>query len=254
LSVSGARSTPIVWFDEVGSTSDLAREHGQRGVCGPQWFAARRQTQGRGRLGRAWHSPQGNLYATLIMSWPYGLDLAAKVSFAAGLAVEACLEHYLERVGYSRSLRLKWPNDVLLGGSKISGVLVETSEGEAGRWLSVGVGVNLSQAPDLPDRPTTALSAMLNGPTPSPEAFLSLLSERMDRQIEKLRLGGFDAMRLDWLARAFGLGEAVCVRLDGQTCEGIFETLDNDGALVISQSNGLRRRVTAGEVQVLSSA
>lgn len=241
----------IEWFDELGSTSDLARERGHSGLLGPTWIAARCQSRGRGRLGRDWISPQGNLYATFLSGWQHDLELAAKVSFAAGLAVETCLGHWLAGRSTHSGLKLKWPNDVLHEGAKLAGILVETGEGDAGRWLSVGVGMNLAIAPEVEGRATVSLAAILGEPAPAADVVLTRLSGELDARIAELATGRFEAMRRAWLARAFGLGGPVSVRLDGMSREGIFETLDANGALVVAQADGTRHTITAGEVHVL---
>ncbi|GLQ20277.1 biotin--[acetyl-CoA-carboxylase] ligase [Algimonas porphyrae] len=230
--------------DRVGSTQDEARALYQAGERGPLWVRAAQQTAGRGRRDRQWVSAVGNLYATLLLPNDLPPAQSALHGFAASLAIASTLDVYRP----VQPVTLKWPNDVLLGGAKVSGLLVER-EAEA---LLIGIGINLVSHPDdLPYAATHLVAGMspmdLAEPQPlytGAESVLAVLSAQVMDQIERLRLRGFDPIRTDWLARAHHLGRRVTV--NGMS--GIFENLAPDGALCLTLDNGTQTRVHAGDV------
>ena len=237
---------PIRWFDELDSTNAEARRLAEAREAGPLWIAARRQTQGRGRRGRAWETAAGNLAATLLTATDRSPAEAAQLSFVAGLAVADLTS------GFADDVALKWPNDVLLAGAKLAGILIESGRrAGGGLWLAIGVGVNLADAPEIPGYPATALARHLRPGVqpPGPEAALEALAAAMARRIAEWSGRGFEPVRRAWLQRAFGLGQACVARLgDGAALEGVAEGLDEDGALVLRLASGELRRITAGDV------
>src|SRR5262245_20470529 len=129
------RVWPVLRFDEIDSTNEEARRRAVAGDTGPAWLVARGQSAGRGRVGRRWESPPGNLFATALLSYPRGASEAALASFAAGLAVIDAVQATGADISM---LRLKWPNDVLAGGAKLSGILIETGSTGGGLWMAAG--------------------------------------------------------------------------------------------------------------------
>ncbi|CAN7149774.1 biotin--[acetyl-CoA-carboxylase] ligase [Caulobacter sp. LjRoot300] len=242
---STAKGTPVVVLDEIDSTNAEARRRAEVGEAGPMWIVGLRQTAGRGRRGRAWETGAGNLAATLLFSTDKPPAEAAQVSFVAALAVADLLGAYVP----ASLVSLKWPNDPLLGGLKVSGILVESGTRPAGGlWIAVGVGVNLARKPIDSERPATALTTYRDAPPPSPVEAIEVLAAAFARwQDVWLRLG-FPAIAEAWTARAHGLGEPCVARLGTETLEGIAEGLDGDGALRLRLSDGQLRRVTAGDV------
>lgn len=234
----------FVHFDSVGSTQDEARALYQNGERGPLWVRADEQTKGRGRRDRRWVSNKGNLSATLIWPTDRPPGQAALFGFAACLAVADTLQAY--RPG--KPVSLKWPNDVLIGGAKISGLLIER-EAEA---LLVGIGINLlSHPPDTPYPATHLLQEMqeedLSGAEPlftGAEACLALLSNNVADRFQSLSRDGFSAIQEDWLKKAHHLGKTVTVNQK----TGTFTDLAEDGALCLTLSNGTEVRVHAGDV------
>lgn len=235
--------TPAVWFDEIDSTNAEARRRAENGETGPVWLAARRQTAGRGRRGRAWETPTGNLAATYLTVTDKPPAEAAQLSFVAALAVADLLSEHVaaERIG------LKWPNDPLLDGLKVSGILVESGRHADGLWLACGVGVNLAHAPVAAERPATAL-AQHDPSTPTPERALQRLSLSFDRWLDLWMREGFAPIREAWTRRAIGLGSACEARLGTETVNGVAEALEADGALRLRLPGGDVRRITAGDV------
>jgi BirA family biotin operon repressor/biotin-[acetyl-CoA-carboxylase] ligase len=245
---SGLESIPIHWLDEIDSTNAEARRLAEAGEAGPLWIAARRQTQGRGRRGRDWRTGEGNLAATLLLVIDRDPAEAAQLSFVAGLAAADLAAAFAE----DRLVELKWPNDVLLGGAKLAGVLIESGRRSDGRlWMAVGVGMNLAVAPDALDYPAVALAShlMTGRAAPTPQAALEILSASMARRIGEWLAQGFAPVREAWLQRAFGLGRPCVVRLgEHRVLEGVADGLDEDGALVLSLATGELKRITAGDV------
>ncbi len=235
----------VASFDTLDSTNEEARRRASAGERGPLWIWAKHQTAGRGRRGREWESPEGNLMTTLLLAPGVTAPDAARLSFVAALAVHDLAATYASR----SAVRVKWPNDILIDGKKAAGILLESS-GDAGvdvlPWVAVGIGVNLVHAPTAALHPATFIGA--HGAAPSPAEALAALAEAWETRFRVWRVSGFAAIREDWLAIAAGLGQPIEVRLSGETLKGRFETLMPDGALSLLLPDGTRRAITAGEV------
>jgi BirA family biotin operon repressor/biotin-[acetyl-CoA-carboxylase] ligase len=247
--VTGALSTlerpPVVVFDEIDSTNAEARRRAEAGEVGPLWLVALRQTSGRGRRGRVWETGEGNLAATLLFSTDKPPGEAAQVSFVAALAVADLLAAYVP----ASLVSLKWPNDPMLGGLKVSGILVESGScATGGLWIAVGMGVNLASKPIDSERPATALTTYRAAPPPSPVEAVEVLADAFVRWSRVWATLGFPAIADAWTARAHGLGEPCVARLGTEVVEGIAEGLDVDGALRLRLPDGGVRRITAGDV------
>ncbi|MCF1709576.1 biotin--[acetyl-CoA-carboxylase] ligase [Tabrizicola sp. J26] len=218
-------------------------------MAGPCWVLGLEQTGGRGRRGRPWVSPKGNFYATLLMHPTEAPDVVALRSFAAALALRDAL---VGITGLPDAFQLKWPNDVLLNGGKLAGILLE-SAGQGGRvgHLAIGIGVNLISAPDPATvepgavAPVSLLSEI--GLRVTPEAFLDRLAPAYARREAVFVRDGFAPLREAWLAHAARLGEPIRARTGTRTDEGVFETIDASGALVLRQPDG-RLAIPAAEV------
>ena len=244
--MTGALSpAPVVVLDEIDSTNAEARRRAEAGEAGPVWIVGLRQTAGRGRRGRAWETGEGNLAATLLFCTDKPPAEAAQVSFVAALAVADLLAAYVP----ASLVSLKWPNDPLLGGLKVSGILVESGmRPTGGLRIAVGVGVNLSRRPIDSERPATALTTYRDAPPPKPIEAIEVLAASFARWNDVWARLGFPAIADAWTARAHGLGEPCVARLGTEALEGIAEGLDGDGALRLRLADGRVRRVTAGDV------
>lgn len=231
---------------ELDSTNAEALRRLAAGAPGPLWLLARRQTVARGRRGRAWAMPEGNFAATLVLRPGAPAAGLALRSFAAALALFDAL---VAATGRAELFALKWPNDVLLGGAKLAGILLETGGSPPG--LAIGFGVNLAAVPDAAALEPGALAPVsLRGATgiaPDPEDFLDLLAPAMAAWEARLAAEGFAPLRAAWLARAARLGEPVTARLPGRVVEGRFESIDATGALVLATAAG-RVALPAAEV------
>ncbi len=205
----------------------------------PTWIMARNQTAARGRRGRPWVVPKGNLNATLIFKPEATAVEAAKRSFLAANALYQALAIYVP----AEKLSLKWPNDVLLSGGKVAGILLESSgQGPFVDWLSIGIGVNLRHTPegvtDASFPPTSLMAA--GGWEVAPQDFLAMLADAYATQEDKLRHFGFKRIRDDWLANAARLGEVITARTGREDVTGIFDCIDKDGNLVLITGTGPR--------------
>jgi len=234
----------LVSHERIASTSDEAKALAQQGEPAGTMVWARTQTAGRGRQDRGWVSPVGNFYASLILRPALPVATAAQLGFVAAIAVaEACLA-----LAPEAAISLKWPNDVLLTGRKLAGLLLESQSRSDGAldWLVLGIGINLATYPVEVEYPATALAAI--GTDTDAEAMLGALAVSFLVWYERWRDGaGFATIRKEWLARAQGLNQPIRVRLPGETREGVFGGLDTDGALLLDTGTG-RQRIAAGEV------
>jgi BirA family transcriptional regulator, biotin operon repressor / biotin---[acetyl-CoA-carboxylase] ligase len=218
--------------DELGSTSDEALRLAREGAPHGTVICARRQTAGRGRQGRRWISPAGNLHASFLLRPGVPAMRTAEIGFVAAVAVAATLDAMLPG-----QAALKWPNDVLLGGAKVAGILTELVE-EA---VIVGIGVNVAHVP--PDMPYQVTSLAAQGCGATAEEVLASLMQHFEQGLAAWTQGGFGPVRAAWLQRGPSLGQAM--RAGEGT--GRFAGLAEDGALLLETENGTRR-VVAGEV------
>ena len=235
-------------YDELDSTNVQAGRLVAEGEVSPFWVRATRQSSGRGRRGRDWVSPFGNFYGSACYDYKGSVEDAAKLSFVAAIAV------YETLCAYSLTAKpvLKWPNDILIDGRKIAGLLLEAKHGK----IIIGVGVNLiNHPPEGNIAPTHLLEhidpAALNCEEPEftgAEAFLAIIAAKLDQAIKKHLAYGFSATRADWLSRSGGIPGPVTVRLPDETFEGEAEDLLENGALRIRLKDGTYRDIHAGDV------
>jgi BirA family biotin operon repressor/biotin-[acetyl-CoA-carboxylase] ligase len=249
----------LATFDQIGSTNAEAMSRARDGERGPIWFVTSEQTAGRGRRHRPWIAPRGNLASSILEVTEVSPAVAATLGFAAGLALEAALrtisvEAALRSDG-SDQLRfgLKWPNDVLAGGQKLAGILLEAEALQNGLAVVVGIGTNVVAAPEGTPTPATSLNAL--GIQIGAEELFKALS---DAWVEFRGIWdhgrGFAEIRTQWLQRAAGLGERVAIQTGSATLEGTFDTIDETGCLIVRTGEGKRVSVAAGEVHFGTAA
>jgi BirA family transcriptional regulator, biotin operon repressor / biotin---[acetyl-CoA-carboxylase] ligase len=225
---------------ETGSTNTDMLALADAGEPEGLWLRAERMTAGRGRMGRNWESPAGNLYVSTIVRLRSGDPAAATLGFVAAVALHEILCAYLPEADF----HIKWPNDVLAGGAKLSGILLERS----GNAVVVGIGVNLAIHPEGLDRPVTSLKA-LSGTAPDPATFLDHLAESFARWLGRWRGEGLGRILSQWHASAHPPGTVLHVNLpEGGRCVGLFDGLDGDGALKLRLADGGVRVIHAGDV------
>lgn len=228
--------------DRVGSTNDEARALAVAGAAHGTIVWARRQDAARGRRGRAWSAPEGNLYCTAILRPQVPFSRAGELTFVVAVAVADAV------ASFGLEPKLKWPNDVQIAGDKMCGILLEAAVApdRTVDWIVAGIGVNIAHHPQLADYNATSLHAA-GARDATVEAALERLAAALDRRLAEWRAGGFDATRAAWLKRAVGLGARIKVRLETETLEGVFEQIDPTGALILRTDTG-RHSITAGDV------
>lgn len=225
---------------ETGSTNADMLMLAGAGAGEGLWLRAERQTGGRGRQGRAWSSPEGNLYASTLVRLRPGDPQAATLALVTAVALEEVVSAYLARTGL---VTIKWPNDLLLDGAKLSGILLE----RAGDAVVIGIGVNLAHYPTDLDRRVTSLAA--HGGAPDPADFLENLADAFARWLGIWRGEGLAPVRARWLGRAHPVGTALTARLpDGSAIDGLFQGLDDAGALILRLADGATRVIHAADV------
>ncbi len=236
----------LLALGRVGSTNDeakrlLTEQDAAEGTV--LWASA--QSAGRGREGRVWDSPSGNMYCSIIVRPKTAAMRAGQIAFLAGLAL---MDGLADRLGSDRRLSLKWPNDLLADGMKVGGILLEGGGSRAGRldWLICGCGLNLIHYPAGTEYPATSIARTF-GVAIEPEAMVRVFCACFKTWLDRWRSEGFAPLRAAWLERAAGLGEPVSVRLGAERLEGTLGGIDEDGALLIEGAFG-SRRVSAGDL------
>lgn len=238
-------------FERIGSTSDYCKRLARDGAPDGTAVLAAEQTLGRGTNGRHWESPAGNLYLSVLLRPRETAAEATTYALLAGVALCEALEGFLPSPAM---LSLKWPNDVMLRGAKLGGVLIETATTESGRvaWLVVGFGANLAVAPSIPDQRTACLAAAGGIPT-HPLALARAVLARLDAWCKSRQSLGFGPTRAAWLARAFPLGTPLTITAANGERDGRFAGLDADGALLLETGAGIERCVS-GRARVSAEA
>jgi BirA family transcriptional regulator, biotin operon repressor / biotin---[acetyl-CoA-carboxylase] ligase len=241
----------LATYDVLPSTNAAALRHvvDHQDEMQPLWIAAREQTAGRGRRGNAWISPPGNLYATLLLQNPAPPPHTPELSFVAALAVYDAVAGCAPIL--TGRLALKWPNDVLCGGEKLAGILLEGRMRGENIAVAIGIGVNCMHHPAQTSYPATDLAAA--GVQVSADHLFTALSGAMLRRLAQWQGGaGFAGIRRDWLARAPGIDKAVRVRLPDREIFGRCEGLDDSGCLLVRRADGTLQTIAAGEVFALA--
>lgn len=230
-------------FDTLDSTLSEAARMAPT-LQGPAWILAIEQTAARGRRGRAWSTPRGNFAGTLTMRRTGSPADAALRSFVASLALR---EAFVAVTGQEAAFALKWPNDVLLNGGKVAGILLET----VGENLVIGIGVNLAHAPtpeQVEQGAVTPVSVLgETGLSVAPAAFLDALASAYARMEDQFTTYGFAPIRTAWLSHAARIGEVVTARTMRDETIGVFEDVDASGNLILNTAKG-RVAITAADV------
>lgn len=253
-------------FDSIGSTNSEAMAAAAAGDPGGVWFSALEQTAGRGRRGRQWVNPRGNLAATLLIIPDVDPSVSATLGFVAGVALKAALAELVPagtvKIGIDGAdahdgqarIALKWPNDVLADGAKLAGILLEASKTPDGRHaVAIGIGVNVVSAPAGLPYPATSLNDL--GVSHSAQDLLSVLAEAW---VEAFSVWddsrGAAAVLEQWRGAAAGMGSPVAVSQNGEVLRGVFETIDDSGRLIVRAENDRRVAISAGDVHFGATA
>jgi BirA family biotin operon repressor/biotin-[acetyl-CoA-carboxylase] ligase len=237
-------------YDRLDSTNSEARRLAEAGETGPVWVQALEQTAGRGRRGRAWTGLTGNVFITGLVTLNATPQEAANLSFACALAVAETADCWVDPA----QVAVKWPNDVLVHGTKTSGILLESWPGPAPGTLqlALGIGLNVAAAPPATDleRPATCLAAHLRAGAvlPSAQEAGAMLASRAMAWIETWQQGGFAPIRSAWTARAAGLGKPATARLQASEITGTLRGLAETGELLLEDAAGTVHRIAAADI------
>src|SRR5690554_2656714 len=234
----------LVALESVGSTMDEARRLAEEGAEEGTLVWALEQTSGRGRLGKSWHSPRGNLHFTLILRPEVPLAEAAQISFIAAVAMGEAIG----TVSPPIEVTYKWPNDVLLQGNKVAGILLESRAASEERlaYLLLGCGVNVAHFPQDPELKATSMHFEGVPKSVTPEELLEAFSRHFLSRVSRWVEDGFEPIRRAWLRHAAGLGEEILVRLPHEVLKGRFRDLDQEGYLLLEMADGEERRISSG--------
>ncbi|MCF3947065.1 MULTISPECIES: biotin--[acetyl-CoA-carboxylase] ligase [Acidiphilium] len=241
-------TSPLSWrierYEALASTSDLCVDRALAGEPDRLMVIAARQNAGRGRAGRAWSSPEGNFYGSVLLRPGAPANSGGSFALLAGLSL---LEAFAGFLPDASRLVLKWPNDIMAGQAKLAGVLLDAAiEADRITWLVIGFGVNLVAAPAVPGRLTTNLAAL--GCITSPDRLAEKLCSRIDHWQASLAADGGAALRLAWTAWAHPPGTAITV--DGGRICGIYEGIDAEGSLLL-RNGGTVTAIRSGDVALL---
>ncbi len=234
---------PVLHYDTIDSTNSEARRLWEQGEAGPIWIVSDAQTAGRGRLGRQWHSKPGNLYSTLLFSPGSDQSKAGQIGFVAALAVHDVATNFTKNT----PITLKWPNDCLLGGAKLCGILSEIIS-QSPPVMALGIGMNIAHAPENMPYATACLSA--HAPQVTVKATHEVLSSRLQYWLQIWARGAnFPAIKTAWETHALNINQPVSVDTGAAIRHGIFKGLNEDGAMIMIQESGAEITIYAGDVR-----
>lgn len=231
-------------LEETGSTNDEALRRATMGERAPFWLTAGVQSQGKGRRGRTWISEAGNLFATLI--YPV-LSLPTQIGGLPLVSAVVVHDTLSELVAGKVPIRIKWPNDILVDGQKLCGILIEQHQIDNQALVAIGIGINIRTRPEIANYPTACLADI--DPHISTETIWPALAANFEVWFDIWRKdNGFGAIRATWLDRAAGLGETISIAGETSSKAGIFQTLDENGYLVLRHESGELERISTGDV------
>ncbi len=228
----------------TASTNDDVAALAKAGAVEGLWLRAEQQTAGRGRQGKTWVSPVGNLYASTLVRLRPADPPAPTLALVAAVALQEAAEAFCSLAHARTQVQIKWPNDLLIDGAKLSGILLERVDDA----VVVGFGVNLAHCPESLDRPATSIAAAI-GSAPDPNTFLLALAESFAAWLIHWRAEGLAQVRTRWLEKAHPIGAPLTARLpDGTSYDGRFDGLDAGGALRLRLADGAVHVIHAADV------
>lgn len=241
----------LLSFEELDSTNEEAKRLARAGGCHGAVIWAKKQSDGKGRMGRAWLSAEGNLFVSVLLQPEKPMAELAQLSFVAALSALEAIAPMLER---DKKLQTKWPNDILLDDKKLGGILLESFKTECSdkTWVVVGVGVNVDSFPPRTEFPATCLRDA-GVELVSAKIILSRFIHHFIERYDEWNAKGFAPIRSNWLVHAWKIKEQITARLPDSEITGIFEGLDEAGGLIIKPENGKKQTIHAGDVYAQSS-
>lgn len=245
--LTGRNLSKIKWrlriYESLPSTTSLCREQAEAGAAEGLAILARRQTAGRGTKGRVWIAPPGNLSFSLLLRPSDVASCLEVLPFLTSIAVYEAIH----AIAPSCELLLKWPNDVLLSGDKVSGILIDSSSGPEA-WIIIGIGVNIKSSPHISGRRLACLSQL--GVSPAPEALAKLIMEHLSAGLAAFASSGADFVRGAWLSRAHKKGVRLAVMTADEYIEGFFYGLGPGGQLLLMTEGNKVRSFLSGETSM----
>lgn len=230
-------------YAQLSSTQDYVKELGDEGLPEGTVVQCLTQTKGRGRHGNTWTSPMGGLYMSVLLRPDCAAAVAGQLSFVVAVAVSAAMDQALGAGDYKKTL--KWPNDILIGGKKCAGILLESGmAGAMVNWLAVGVGVNIMSAPEG----ATCLQEVAGGKQIPIHPFRDIVLSHLSAYYTHWKTKGFAEIRETWMAQAHGLGQEITARTGDASYKGVFGGINEKGELLLEEKGGARRIVTAAEI------
>ena len=243
--------TEWIELDETDSTNAEAMRRAIAGARGPAYILAERQLAGKGRSGRAWHSPPANLALSRLGQVHCRAEQVSQLSLVAGIAVHEAVSSVLNEPGDRERLCLKWPNDLLLDGVKLAGILVEATAIGDVLLAVIGIGVNMAHAPEIPGRRTAALAPVAR--VASAKDFARLVAGALETALTSWDEGrGFAVIRQDWLSRTMAIDTPMTISTAQAVVAGRFQGLGEDGGLLMRDQNGVVRKYCYGDVSLAS--
>jgi BirA family transcriptional regulator, biotin operon repressor / biotin---[acetyl-CoA-carboxylase] ligase len=239
----------LVCLEKIDSTNAEALRRAEKGQSKPLWIIANHQSQGRGRRGRKWIAAPGNLFATLLLNWSGPRAVLSELSFVAAVSCADMLESLIQNSRSETKVRLKWPNDILLNGAKVGGILIETfSIDEETIAVAIGIGMNVANHPTETLAYPTTNFAQAGFNLNSSEVF-EQLARRFDYYFSLWQQGaGFENIKQRWLDFGPSIGHQLKVNTGTGIITGNFSGLDNHGGLQLSLSDGSQQIVLAGDI------
>lgn len=250
MTVSLNRNWKIIELKEVDSTNDYAKKLIEMGYGEGFAVTAAKQTAGKGRRTRNWYSPIGNLYCSLIISSDCSTERMGQLSFVSAVAVIESIKHLAPAV----NLSCKWPNDILVNGKKVTGILIENIIAENNSFAVVGIGINLKEFPILENAKIPATSLSAEGFEIEKKELLYTVINNFYNNLLLWRERGFLPIRHKWLANAFGLGSDIEIHMPNKKLCGRFGDIDENGAIVLINQSGDIEKIVSGEVFVINNS
>lgn len=235
-------------MDMVDSSNEEAKRLALAGSPDGMVVWTKSQLEGRGRYEREWVSPEGNLYLSILLRPDYDILVGSQLSFIMALAVGDAISCFLAP---EKSVQYKWPNDVLIDGKKVAGILLESASKANNQkidWMIAGIGINVLVSPTKLDQPVTSIAQESSGDTVSVEKVLDRFMHNVALWRTAWEQRGFSNIRKEWLSKAYGLGKEISVMFRGEKIHGIFKDMDEEGLLVLELPNGEEQRISSGEV------